>query len=265
MVQRNIRSQLVLFVRYGDHEVPMTTYFQRYQGGDYETVWLELIALGSDIRTDEILFRDAEAVAMETMQRVRQNVLELIAQLRKSKYIFTAFSKKYQPPAKNIKTYIQEIERKVGSMPLSIVAFMSIVGSVDFTGYFPEPDEYGHAWGQAALPDPLVFQYPRSFFRSSFQEWSSNVADFGVNKIGEFALEFAPDEYHKAAISGGVPYSIKLPNASIDALVEDEWHHTTFVAYLRECFRWGGFPGLRRASSPPREYINRLTKRFVLF
>jgi hypothetical protein len=243
----------------------MTTYLQRYQDGDYEAVWMELSALGSDIRTNERLLRDAEAVAMATMQRVRQNTIALMEQLRRSGYIFTSFRNKYHPPSKNIRAYIQEIERKVGSMPLSVVAFMSIVGSIDLTGHFPTSDEYGHAWEQAVLPDPLVFQYPPSFFRWSFQEWSNNVIDFGIEDVGDFVLEFAPDEYHKSNISGGSPYSIKLPNNSIDALVEDEWHHTTFIAYLRECFRWGGFPGLSRASAPPREDINRLTKPLVLF
>jgi hypothetical protein len=34
-----------------------------------------------------------------------------------------------------------------------------------------------------------------------------------------------------------------VPNEGIDGLLLWEPHQTTFVNYLRICFRWGGFPG----------------------
>lgn len=36
----------------------------------------------------------------------------------------------------------------------------------------------------------------------------------------------------------------------------NEAHQTTLVGYLRACFEWGGFPLLRVASLPVKEYIN---------
>jgi hypothetical protein len=67
-------------------------------------------------------------------------------------------------------------------------------------------------------------------------------------------IEIAPDEWLKYAVSGGGPYTIRLPDAAIDAPLEYEWHKTTFVNYLRICFRWGGFPGLEsRIHRPDRE------------
>ena len=39
----------------------------------------------------------------------------------------------------------------------------------------------------------------------------------------------------------------RLPDLAADTHLLFEWHHTTFVTYLRLCCRWGGFPGLERA------------------
>lgn len=41
---------------------------------------------------------------------------------------------------------------------------------------------------------------------------------------------------------GGIPYVIEVPNASINGTLLEGLHGTTFVNYLRICFRWGGFP-----------------------
>ncbi len=51
----------------------------------------------------------------------------------------------------------------------------------------------------------------------------------------------------RLTMSGGEGYSIRLPNAAIDAHLEFEWHKTTFVDYICICFRWAGFRGLERA------------------
>lgn len=70
--------------------------------------------------------------------------------------------------------------------------------------------------------------------------------------IGPLDLDLAPDYLHKADISGGAPYGIRLPNASADALFENEVHGLHFVPYLRLCFRWAGFPGLSVALPTPK-------------
>ena len=63
---------------------------------------------------------------------------------------------------------------------------------------------------------------------------------------GPFSFCLAPGEYHKAEIGGGPPYSVRLPNNGAGAVVQDERHGLNFVAYLRDCFVCGGFPGLAR-------------------
>ncbi len=57
----------------------------------------------------------------------------------------------------------------------------------------------------------------------------------------------APDEWHKYDISGCGAYEIAVPNLAADARLPTERHRTTFVNYLRICFRWAAFPKLERA------------------
>jgi hypothetical protein len=68
-----------------------------------------------------------------------------------------------------------------------------------------------------------------------------------------YRADFAPDALHKEDVRGGPPYGWSLPDASVDARVENEPYQTTFVDYLRICFAWSGFTGgadeERRAAS----------------
>jgi hypothetical protein len=66
---------------------------------------------------------------------------------------------------------------------------------------------------------------------------------------GGYAVAVAPDAALKSGYSGGGPYQIRLPNAAADAPLLDS-KYATFVSYLRESFRWGGFPGLGRYAVP---------------
>ncbi len=50
----------------------------------------------------------------------------------------------------------------------------------------------------------------------------------------------------KYDISGCGGYDIAVPNPAADARLLTEWHRTTFVNYLRICFRYAGFPGWER-------------------
>ncbi len=72
-------------------------------------------------------------------------------------------------------------------------------------------------------------------------------------------LPIAPDEYHKYLYSGGCAYEVSL-RGQADAPLLHEWHNTTFVGYLRECFQWGGFPGWARLERRPEEDLAFLTQ-----
>lgn len=60
---------------------------QRYADGEHEAVWAEMVALGGLVRDKRVL-PHAEAVARETMRRVRHNVVLLIPRLVTLGYAF---------------------------------------------------------------------------------------------------------------------------------------------------------------------------------
>ena len=65
----------------------MASYLERYQDGERQQVWRDLIALGPDVRHPDYL-ADAQAVARETMVRARHNIETLIPRLHKLGYRF---------------------------------------------------------------------------------------------------------------------------------------------------------------------------------
>jgi hypothetical protein len=65
----------------------MPTFLQRYQAGDHRRVWADLEALGDAVREKRDLV-DAQAVANETMKRVRHNAEVVVARLESLGYQF---------------------------------------------------------------------------------------------------------------------------------------------------------------------------------
>ena len=65
----------------------MQTFLDRYNAGERVEVWDDLTALGDGVR-HALYFKDAGAVANETMRRARQNVETLIRRLETMEYRF---------------------------------------------------------------------------------------------------------------------------------------------------------------------------------
>ena len=65
----------------------MKTFLERYQAGEHEGVWTDLVSMGPGVRHDFYL-EDARAVAAETMRRVRGNVDLLLRKLDAMGYQF---------------------------------------------------------------------------------------------------------------------------------------------------------------------------------
>ncbi len=281
----------------------MATFLERYQNGDREAVWDELVALGVNVR-EEPFYADARAVARETMQRARANVEMLHQRLTALDYRFEYPNEAVQPPAPDAAAGLDEFERVVGQIPLSLRAWCEIVGEVNFIGNHPSLAFYGSraaarapvhkplpalkpgnplqammksleamnpallqqvqqqvaaaaapqpekANGSPVLSDPLVVQAARELSLDVYREWQEDQTEADDDEESDpFYVTVAPDVYHKANTSGGAAYEINLPNAAADALLLNEAHHTTFVAYLRIAFHWGGFPGLEGKANP---------------
>lgn len=242
------------------------SYLDRYHAGEHEQVWAELVELGAAVR-EERRYADVLAVAHETMHRMRRNIEVLIPRLRDLGYEFgygwavhrgvltrdEARELEHDEPVvsappDDVARLIAEVEGRAGSLPLSLRAFYEIVGGVNFVGSHPDWD--GHHL------DPLAVLSAASVLRlDDWNHWSDDQQDDDSRE-----LPIAPDEYFKYFYSGGGPYAIPLSGVVADASLLYEWHHTTFVGYLRVCCRWAGIPGLERISNPPLRDLAYLTE-----
>jgi hypothetical protein len=256
------------------------SYLERYVAGEYALVWADLQALGAAVRA-EPLYSDALAVAHETMRRVRHNIETLIPRLEEFGYEFgyrwaegsnfpsgTPLAV-FTPPAPDVAGTIAALERRAGILPLSLRAFYEVVGSVNFVG---QPSEAWTDW--QAVPDNVDALYvdPAEVALEGAMTWQEVYGDvteeeWDLEEPDEedmcdarayFALPrdcwlvpIAPDEWHKYDVSGCGGYEIAIPNLAADARLLTERHRTTFVNYLRNCFRWAGFPNLEQVPGAP--------------
>jgi hypothetical protein len=245
----------------------MTSYLDRYLAGEHEQVWDELMALGAAVR-EEPLYTDALAVAHETMRRARFNVEMIIERLRATGYEFYVPEFVYNPPPANIDRLVAELTHVAGAIPLSLQVWYELVGEVGLWGSHPDWMIIANSELQPFLRrtesityiDPLVILPLEEMlwhYKEEVKYENERVSSQPANPTG---IEIAPDTFHKAAISGGGPDIIILPDMRIDgmlcrtevispetsSMVQDftmRAEDIPFVQYLRRSFRWGGFPG----------------------
>jgi hypothetical protein len=212
------------------------SWLERYEAGDHVQVWTEITTAGLRLRGSEE-WDEAVRVARETMRRARANVERLIQRLPQLGYEFEAPERVFQPAARDAASGVDELEAKIGTLPLSLRFWYEQVGSVNLVGTHPEWD-YDYT-------DPLVVEAPIDYILTEYEDWEADQGsewDTGA----PFRVDIAPDFLHKADVSGGGPYAIEVPSELVDAPLLEEFHQTTFVNYLRISFRWGGFPGWER-------------------
>ncbi len=149
-----------------------------------------------------------------------------------------------------------ELEILVGPLPLSWRAWYEIVGTVDFVGRTPQRwwDQFHIKMPPDESLDPLQVLPLEWVLKTAKRERPY------LDQEGLLYLPISHDKHGKYFISGGGPYSIKVPQPTMDAFLEGEWHQTTFVNYLRICFRWGGLPGLEHCSHVPQKDLMYLTE-----
>ncbi|MDF1503438.1 hypothetical protein [Roseisolibacter sp. H3M3-2] len=150
------------------------------------------------------------------------------------------------------------IEQGGDPSPL-LQANLALAGSLQARLAAPRPDG---ARDDAPASDPLVVWAPEDDDPEAFREFGDPDDPDARDEegwTGRYVLDIAPDACHKANTSGGGPYQIAFPDPGADAPVL-ELGAPSFVAYLRDCFRWGGFPGLAELPDPPREELRVLTE-----
>ncbi len=222
-----------------------TTWMSRYLAGEHEAVWAELRQCPEETP-------EATAVLTETLVRVRHNVEVLVSRWKARGYVFE--EKPWTKPSSKVDSLLVEVERLCGPVPLALRLFWRQVGGVNLIGTHPAWDCTGYADEDSDLPvvytDPLVLSpLTRDFVESlaeDLEAWREGAAE-APGTAEPFVLPLAPDALHKANVSGGMPYGIRLPAHHWEGrFVGEDPRGVPFIDYLRTCFRWDGLPGLAR-------------------
>jgi hypothetical protein len=161
----------------------------------------------------------------------------------------------FDPPGAHAAEELDALEAQVGGpLPLSLRAWYELVGGISFMGSHETLNSNNESDG---LADPLVITPLSGVIGMLGGEDEED--EEGV------LLELAPDVFHKADISGGAPYSIRVPNPAADAPFLYEGNNTNFVPYLRRAFAWGGFPGIEGRVTKPEKELNFLRQGLLPF
>jgi hypothetical protein len=175
----------------------------------------------------------------------------------------------FSPPGRKTPGLLKKLEQAAGGpLPLSLRAWYEEVGGVSLMGShavlnavdFSNQDvlkQFQSLTGPHLAPvPPAEAEYaPDPLVVFPLEELVNQLGDEDGE---ELQLAIAPDDLHKANVSGDA-YYLKLPNGHAD-FPFDDWHKTTFVNYLRVTFQWGGFPGWERAKNPPRQALAELSE-----
>lgn len=157
----------------------------------------------------------------------------LYERLATAGYVFQYPDEAFPGPEADAVRAITRIEHEAGEVPLALKLFWLHVGSVNLCGAHP-------AWAGCEYPDPLVV-YPPSVALA-------DLDDFREEPEGLFLIPIAPDDFHKADVSGGMYYNVSVPSVGDDPPLNDERHEVSFLTYLKIALASAGFPGLERCN-----------------
>lgn len=162
-----------------------------------------------------------------------QRIALLIERLRAMGYVFEDPKQVFPGPEIETESIIEKIEREVGEIPEALKLFWRQVGSVNLTGHHP-------SWTETEFcPDQLIV-YPASYALYYFEDEYGNRLEYDK----PFQIVVAPDELHKANISGGAPYSISIPAVANDPPLNASPVTETFLEHIDRSLKSGGFPGI---------------------
>ena len=226
-----------------------------YKVGNTVEVYAEIQKLGQDAFLPEN-YSGVEAVLIETFERVAYNLEVIYTELKKTGYVF--FNRPLNKPSPETEMLLIKLDNAVkeyGYIPLSLKYFYKIVGSVDFAWNYETEKTF--LWEMA---DPIqIISLDEIVTHVTNENWKEDIQYYVDDENFGFAfLELSADDLHKDNVSGGSPYSLKIPKKqTIDSDFVNDPHQTTFIDYLRVCFEYCGFPG-NPADDSYREFITKV-------
>ena len=227
----------------------MPTLLERYVAGEHEAVWRELVARGDAVRADP-LAADALAVAREFARRAFANARTLHRRLVDLGYRFARPDVALVPAGEDAPARVEAMQHKLGVFPLSVRAWYEVFHSLDFTqardqlresdgsdvcGLGSHPAMIMHdldtAWRAFEESIPRYHEQRKRFLEDCGHEWPAEPTPFLA--VGGFA-------------SNCEQKAFELPDAGADGVFyNDGGGDVYFVAAMRRCFEWGGFPFCR--------------------
>ena len=225
--------------------------YERYKAGEYEEVWSQIRAISNRecLASDDIV-----DVAKETMERVAKNADLIAGRLQAAGW------RALSADAIDLRTAPSPDDRAImdlvrdtidAPLPLSMEMFWRVVGGINWVWDYEQRTPRPSLNVEAPLDelDPLCI-YPPEAAAYAIDEWmDEEYPEMSGLPDGQFRLDLAPDDLHKANISGGDPYGIILPSENPDPVFMHGSRQSHLVDYLRHCFKWAGFPGLEEYES----------------
>ena len=223
---------------------------ERYEAGRKHEVWSELRQLGGRVWEPE--HREiAWEICSAACEIQAENLRRAVEIMRRHGYEFATPGPgttrtphdPIVPPGRDTPAFVDWLEDKFGPIGMLGRAFVQLIGDVNLNGILP-------AWGdEFALVDPFMFEveakaYGDDVRRALLDEYELYAED---DNEAEFGIAFAPDDYHKANISGAGPYLLRRPAEGVDSAVEIGGSEMGLVDYLNRNLAAGFFPGLDRS------------------
>jgi hypothetical protein len=217
--------------------------------------WASFVA--QDHRLVDPGFRaEALEAARVVMRRARENVETIVDRLHSRGYRFEFPDHAHRPPPAEARSWAGELAARGVFLPVAFQAWIEEVGTVILMGTDPGWPKCGRSdRGAIWYADPLVVFGDFEYLVSEWEGWKFRVERSGLEYEGLFAIPFAPDDLHKAGVSGGAHYSLLTDRPTVDGLVLNERHGFSFVTHLRHAFEWGGFPGFEDIEDRPVEFL----------
>jgi hypothetical protein len=190
----------------------VTSYYRRYLDGEHAIVWAELRALGP---VPEQLAEEVGAVAAETMRRVARHVVRIADALPGLGFVAEGTLAPHQPATAEDRVTVDALAARIGGLPAAFAACLREVGSVSFLGDCGALGLAYHGPGAPAgmppgpgHPDPLCLP-DAGYLLMEWEKYEEREDQDG------FSFCLAPDELHKANISGGT-HDLRLPDTRAD-------------------------------------------------
>jgi hypothetical protein len=218
---------------------------ERYLAGEVIAVWDEVCR-----RNDSS--PDVESGADEMMRRVARNVDLIVERLDAAGWRWAYPDMRRRAADEEDAQAVAVIEEAVGRLPLALRACLSRVGEVWLCGSHPSWSPPAYAFddlpGDPVMADPLVLPSAK-WMLEELRQWDD---DEWCQPKRPWRFVLAPDELHKANISGGT-HDVLLPTADADPVIVgvNQRRGVSLVTYLRVSLGFGGFPGFQFASSTP--------------